>query len=174
MSDYDTARNESIQEHKGDFSINPMNGEDYKPKDLQQIAENIASWVYAIENNDENIEEASLAVRETYIDRAVEFIGDGKVIDIDNEKAITLDEEVEINYETYKDKYDYRTEDVYQEYSSETDSISGDVLDIDEKEELLDEKEYKEIGDGLYMSKEDYEDSINDPTTEDDDDPVAS
>lgn len=141
-----------------DINIPDINGYDEETK--ADIISNIAEWVCDIETG-KTWDEATEGEQIGYLERAEEMVESGMIVDAD---GMSVDvPAVSYEEEAMKETFDPSASDLRRE---ENYTVEGEVSEEDfyneySNEDVLEELGYKEVGDGLYISSDDYENCID-------------
>lgn len=149
-----------------DITPGEIESEEYK----SDIVENVAETVYMIETG-KDWEEATEGEKQGYLERAEGFVDNGMIIDTDN---MEIDIPAKhFSGEIMKESFDPSASDLRKEsYEEREETVSSDdFYEEYDNEEVLEELGYEKVGDGLYMSEEDYSNNIQ---NDDDKDPVCA
>ena len=162
--DYLDAQEAAINEAIAEADVTPGDVENYTIEQLSEVVDTVASEIFTIET-EMSWDEAAEEIKEEYIDRAVELVEDGKIVDTYKSP------EIDIPAKSYSGELEHDSwNDEKQDYSSYVTHEEGEVSrsDMDySDDEILEKKGYVELGDGLYISKEDYDENISEPEEKD-------
>lgn len=137
----------------------PSDINEYREDIKTMIIENIAEWVYTIET-DKDWDDATEGEKIGYMERAEGMVESGIVIDADDMK---IDMPEEYYTESHEKMIPLAHNDYYEQTEEYTDKVSEKEFSEEySNSEVLENLGYKEIGDGLYISSDDYDKCIND------------